>query len=183
MELLSDINLKEEPLECDGPHSDSAIGLHIESEGDLIRIELRSNAGANQRALVICVLILSIAALAIAIIIALFGAWLVLPFAGLEILLLAIGTYIVCSHSDDADVLVISRNYVHLTQRRRSKQSVSSFFRQWTKFVLLPGKTGQEPVRLLVVSRAKELEIGEFLIESSKKRLYWQSAEWVRNHI
>ncbi|MYI90202.1 MAG: DUF2244 domain-containing protein [Gammaproteobacteria bacterium] len=179
MELLSHINLKDEPLECDGSQLDPVAGLRIQSEGDLIRIELRSNASTNQQALVICVLILSIAALAIAIIFALFGAWLVLPFAGLEILLLAIGTYIVCSHSDDADVLVISRNYVHLTQRRRSKQSVSSFFRQWTKFVLLPGKTGQEPVRLLVVSRAKELEIGEFLIESSKKRLYWQSAEWV----
>ena len=179
MELLSHINLKDEPLECDGSQLDPVAGLRIQSEGDSLRIELRSNASTNQLALVICVLILSIAALAIAIIFALFGAWLVLPFAGLEILLLAIGTYIVCSHSDDADVLVISRIYVHLTQRRRSKQSVSSFFRQWTKFVLLPGKTGQEPVRLLVVSRAKELEIGEFLIESSKKKLYWQSAEWV----
>ena len=74
MELLSDINLNNEPLEFEGPQSDSAVGLRIESEGDLIRIELRSNASANQQALVICVLILSITVIAIAIIIALLGA-------------------------------------------------------------------------------------------------------------
>ncbi len=183
MELLSEIS----PGEYGGgpydPPLDSTANFKVRSDRNALRIEARSNASANRRALIICVSIVSIAAIAIAIMFALFGAWLILPFAGLEIALLAIGTFIVCSHTDDADSLVITRNYVHLAQRRRSQQSVSSFIRQSTRIVLSPGETGHEPVRLLVVCRAEKLEIGEFLIESSKKRLHRQLTEWVSNHV
>ncbi len=151
----------------------------MQQEGGRTRIELRPNSRNNKKALVICVAFVSLVAIAIAIMFALFGAWLILPFAGLEILLLAISALIACSHTSDADLLVISQNYVHLTQRRRSGHSVASFFRQWTKIALTPGKTGHEPVRLLVINRAQEFEIGEFLLESSKIRLFHQLTEQV----
>jgi len=144
----------------------------IQRSGELIEVQLRTNARFDRLALLLCVLFLSCAVFAIAIILALIGAWLVLPFAGLEIGLLAVGAMLACSHSGDADLLVISENYVHLTQRRRRNQSVTSLMRQWTKIVLKPGKTSQDPARLLVINRAQEFEIGEFLIESSKQRLH-----------
>ncbi len=183
MEFLSALNSTAPALEAVGPEKPAMVGFEILSENDLLCIELYSNACNNRHLLLTGVLILSIVTIGIAIIFAIIGAWLILPFAGLEVLLLAIGTYIACSRSYDADRLVISRHYVHLTQRRWPGQSVGSFVRQWTKFFLLPGKTPQAPARLLMVSRAEEYEIGEFLVESAKIRLFQQLAEQVRNHV
>ncbi len=183
MDILSDSRLNEQFPDADRQSALPATDIEIVSEGHLIRIELYANARSNRRALLCCMLFLSITAISIAIIFALFGVWLILPFAGMEILLLAVGTHIACSHSDDADLLIISRNYVHLTQRRRTGCSVSSFIRPWMRFSLLPGTTGHEPIRLLIVDREEEFEFGEFLIESSKIRLFQQLTEQIRNRV
>lgn len=180
MERLSDVTYHDRQFDWHTQTTQPIGDFKIQRDGELIRVTLRPNAARHQQALMVCVLFLSCAAIAIAIIFALFGAWLILPFAGLEIMLLAIGAVSVCSRTGDSDLLVISRNYVHLTQKRRSNRSVNSFIKQWTKIVLTPGKTSHEPVRLLVVNRVQELEIGEFLIESSKVRLYHQLTEQVR---
>ncbi len=181
MERVSEVVHRDWLFDWHSKATEPKEGFEIQHDGELLRVVLRTNAASNRQALLICVLFLSCAAIAIAIIFALFGAWLILPFAGLEVLLLAIGAVAACSHTGDADLLVISRNYVHLTQRRRSKRSVTSYIREWTRFVLVPGKTSHEPARLLIVNRVQELEIGEFLIESSKVRLYHQLTELVRN--
>lgn len=183
MEIVSDIGTRSTHPEIKFNPQGSTTNVAIQFDGQFIRIDLHANDRTNRRALLNCVFFLTMVVLAIGIMFALFGAWLVLPFAGLEILLLATGALIVCSRTDDADSLVISKNYVHLKQRRGSIQSVNSFIRKWTKIQLMPGKTGHEPSRLLVVCRADNIEIGEFLIESSRRRLYRQLTEWVRNNV
>ena len=183
MGLSSSSTLSDRPIAWADQVVQPTGDFKIHHDGQLIRVQLRPNSSQHKKALLLCVLFLSCAVIAIAIIFALFGAWLVLPFAGLEILLLAVGAVSVCSQTGDIDLLVISRNYVHLTQRRRSSESVTSFIRQWTKIVLAPGKTRHDPIRLLVINRAQKIEIGEFLIESSKVRLYHQLTDQVSNHV
>lgn len=183
MEIFSDISVRNTHHEIAFKSHSPATNVAIHLDGQLIRVNLHANHRKNKTALLICVLFLTLTVLAIGIIFALFGAWLILPFAGLEILLLATGVLVVCSRTDDADTLVISKNYVHLKQRRGSIQSVNSFIRKWTNVQLMPGKTGHEPSRLLVVCRANNFEIGEFLIESSRRSLYRQLTEWIRNNV
>lgn len=181
MEIVSDLGTRDRHPETAFKWRGAASNVTVHSDAKLIRIDLHSNNRTNRRALIGCVLFLTTAVLAIGIIFALFGVWLVLPFAGLEILLLVTGALIVCSRAHDADSLVISKNYVHLKQKRGSIQSVNSFIRKWTRIQLMSGRTSHEPSRLLVVYRAHNLEIGEFLIESSRRHLYRQLTEWVSN--
>lgn len=183
MEIVSELGTRSTHPEIAFSPRGSAANVAIEFDGQLIRVDLHANDRTNRRALLNCVFFLAMVVLAIGIMFALFGAWLIFPFAGLEILLLATGALIGCSRTDDADTLVISKNYVHLKQRRGSIQSVNSFIRKSTKIQLMPGRTGHEPSRLLVVCRADHLEIGEFLVESSRRRLYRQLTEWVRNNV
>ena len=157
--------------------------LDIRVQPDLIRIYSESNARLNQKSLFIGVLILSSVVVLISIIFALFGAWLILPFAGMEILLLATGAMIAGSHAHDADLLVISQKHVHLTKRRRSNRSVNSYVRHWTYASMEAGKTGHEPSRLLLGSHGENQEIGEYLTESSKRILCQQLIKWIRNDV
>ena len=118
VEIVSDLGTRSAHPEIAFSPRGSAANVAIEFDGKLIRVDLHANDRTNRRALLNCVFFLAMVVLAIGIMFALFGAWLILPFAGLEILLLATGALIGCSRTDDADTLVISKNYVHLKQRR-----------------------------------------------------------------
>ena len=148
---------------------------------DWIGIEIRPNSASNRKALLVCVCFLSFSVALICIISALLGAWLVLPFAGLEIMVLAVGALLASSHATDVDSLVISRNFVHLTTRRRSNQSVTSFVRCWTRVRLIPGRTAHEPSRLVIDSQGRYRQIGEHLMESARRKLHRQLIDTIRN--
>lgn len=158
-------------------------GLSIAAEQHHTRIIIQSNECLHRYGLVMCICFLSISMFVISIMMFVLGAWLVLPFAGAELVVLIVGAWISSSHCSDADSLTISKNYVHLTKRRRMCKTVKSFPRQWTYFKLEPGCTKHEPSRLLVGSQGKYQEIGEYLIESARQRLYSQLINWIRNNV
>jgi len=150
------------------------------SHTDLVEIKLEANGRGNFRCLAICVSIVSFAVVLIAIICALFGAWLVLPFAGLEVALLALGTWLCCMQARHCDSLVFSDSYIHLTQYRHSRQAVHSFVRRWTHVAMRPGGTRHEPTQLLIGSHGRFFLIGEYLTECNRLHVYEQLNKRVR---
>ncbi len=149
----------------------------------LIEIQLEANGRGNTRILAICVAIVSFVVVLIAIICALFGAWLVLPFAGAEVALLALGAWLCCMHARHTDSLVISDSYIHLTQSRRSRQTVYSFVRHWTDVAMHPGGTRHEPEKLYIGSHGRYCLIGEFLTQRNRLAVYEQLNKQVRINV
>ena len=148
-----------------------------------VQITLKPNGSGNRQALFVCASILSFSIFLIGIISAVFGAWMVLPFAGLEILVLAVGTLAVRAHADDVDVLTISKNHVHLTTRRPSGIKVKTIARQWTQIRVEPGPTRHAQSRLLVGAHGQYVEIGQFLVDHMKHRQCQLLENLIRNEI
>ncbi len=137
-------------------------------------LEIRPNGSSNRRALLICIFTLVLLTGCIGIIFAYLGAWLVLPFAGLEALLLLVGTGIATLRSRRVEVLAISNDYIHLTVWKSHHANVQSFAKHWTQVKFVPGRTRHEPYILLLSNQGKVHQIGCDLPESVKRNLYLQ---------
>ena len=151
-----------------------------DTEG-MVRLKIRPNESGNLRALLICVLVLILVIAAIGIMLALQGAWLVLPFAGLEILILATGAICVGLRAKNYESVIISRNFVHITKFKRPRFTVKSFAKHWICVQLCSGRTRHEPSRLVIGLSGQLEEVGSCLTEYSRKRLYRQLKDWLKN--
>ena len=147
----------------------------------MVKFEIRPNEAANGKALLLCVLVLTFTISAIGIIFALQGAWLILPFAGIEIIVLLASALYVGLRRKNYEMLVISKNFVHITKRVRSRKTVRSFVKQWVRVELCSGRTRHEPSRLLVGASGHRVEIGRSLTTESKERLHRQLSDWLKS--
>lgn len=110
--------------------------------------------------------------MAIAIGCLLLGAWPVLPFAGLEMLVLAGGLYLLLRHADDYEVVSIRGDVVEVRQGSLTKNEHRySFQRPWTRAVLRRHAKGWYPSRLTIGSHGREVEVGRCLNEEEREQL------------
>lgn len=91
---------------------------------------------------------------------ALAGAWLVLPFAGLELLLLACALRYVRRHANDYQSITIDRQQLTVENRQLDHTSQHVFHPYWTQVVLRPA-AGE--LRLWLRSHGNEVEVGRYL--------------------
>ena len=99
------------------------------------------------------------------------GAWPVLPFAGLEMLVLAVALYITARRCARWEMISIDADSIHI-YRSPSKYSPSvSFRRAWAKIELQPGEKSRYLPRLLIRSHGRSVEVGRCLNESERKHL------------
>lgn len=98
------------------------------------------------------------------------GAWLVVPFAGLELLVIGLGLYMQCCHSHKQQVIEIGAEDITISDGREKTQP-ASFPRAWLKIVQTRDPHGWYPSRLFIGSHGKFIEIGEYLIESERNML------------
>lgn len=93
---------------------------------------------------------LSILALTVGVGFVLAGAWMVLPFAALEILIVAALCRWFYRHLDDCELVVIETDRVRIVKRRGTKTSRHEFPRHWVRLVLEEGAGGEGPARLRI---------------------------------
>ncbi len=165
------------------PRSNLDAGVQYSDDSGIVTVTIRSNREQNSKALLLGTIFLAVVLLCIGIIFAILGAWLILPFAGLELLLLCVCALIAGAQNQDNDRLAISDKYVHLTRNRRSNQTVNSFIRQWTRVLLQAGSTKHEPMKLLVGSHGQYREVGQHLVDHSKRRVHQQLKTWISNDL
>jgi len=102
---------------------------------------------------------------------AMLGLWLILPFAGLEIIVLYICIYLRLRANNSTEVIsfdkttvIVERGYYHAEKSWR-------YQRLWTRvFVKQPAFRGH-PKRVYIRSHGKELELGSFLNKQDKEVL------------
>ncbi len=99
------------------------------------------------------------------------GAWLVLPFAGLEMLVLAIGIYVSSRWSATREVLRLDAKELVILRGRGELKQVARMSRYWTRISLLRDNENWYPSRLLLACHGRWVEIAAFLVEHERDEL------------
>jgi uncharacterized membrane protein len=98
------------------------------------------------------------------------GAWMVIPFTGLEAAVLLAAVYMQCKWSKQRQVVEIGETTVRTSKGADTGEGVS-FPRGWLKISLIEAPCSWHPKRLIIGSHGRYVEIGAFLEESERERL------------
>ena len=107
--------------------------------------------------------------LLIAVVFSALGAWLILPFAGLEAMALYWAFRWVKRHAQDSESLVIRGDAVLLAVREAAHTRRYEFNRAWARLVVQ--QNARRDVRLALRSHGREIEVGRYLDGGAKQRL------------
>lgn len=132
---------------------------------------VRRNQSLSWRGNKLFIYFMAAVSLGIAGMFALHGLWLILPFAGLEILALALGLYMCSLRCRDQEVVTVSDDVVTVEKGRKNPSEAWQFERAWLKLELIKSPRQGHPSKLLIRSKGKETEIGRCLTNDERKSL------------
>jgi uncharacterized membrane protein len=98
------------------------------------------------------------------------GAWLIIPFTGLEILIVGIAFYCqsLCAHSHE--IIRIDATHVRVNNNR-NHLSGKCFQKAWLQIIQNRDPKGWYPSRLIIGSHGEYIEIGKNLMEEEREML------------
>ena len=99
------------------------------------------------------------------------GAWLVLPFAGLEILIIGAGIYANARWAHRREVVELDGNDLRVFRGGRVLTEVKRLPRHWTRVTLRQDPRGWYPSLLLLECHGHRIEVGKALVESERLKL------------
>ncbi len=132
---------------------------------------IRPNKSMTVRGMVVFVCLVGLAVLLVAVRFVLLGAWVVLPFAILEVALLAVGFWLYERTSRYRETVKVSRKNFIITKDSVRGRETSRFDSYWVKVILRPDPVNWYPSHLFVRSRGKQVEIGACLTNQERKEL------------
>lgn len=147
----------------------------VESQQDAMTgektIVLRPNGSLSRKQAVALLAFCAVLMGSVAAFMAFMGAWLVLPFSGLEWLLLAYCLHISLRHSQKQEVITITEAEVRVEKGHARPAHTFLFQRAWVMLNWRPSPIRGRPSRLALRLHGKEVEIGSFLVESERVAL------------
>ncbi|MGH8503018.1 MAG: DUF2244 domain-containing protein [Gammaproteobacteria bacterium] len=99
------------------------------------------------------------------------GMWMVLPFAGFEMLILGIALYRCCARSCWREVVSIAGRQVRIAVGRDRVERACTFERHWARVVLDKAAIRGYPSRLFIRSHGLQVEIGACLVDEERQTL------------
>jgi uncharacterized membrane protein len=99
------------------------------------------------------------------------GFWPILPFAGLEIGLLAWAVRSSLRRGREREVITVSDTEVSIESRVASGSRTTVFPRHWSRVTLRGPRRAHDPSRLTIESHGRACEVGRFLTEDERQRL------------
>ncbi len=141
------------------------------THGDGLAFILRPNGSLGWRAAKWACAGMLLVTAAIATWFTLRGAWLVLPFAGAEMLLVACALYLACRWSRHAEVIQVDDDSLIVRRGTARPEEEHRFQRGWARVVLVRDASGWYPSRLLLRSHGRSVEIGARLVEEERLEL------------
>ena len=130
-------------------------------------ITIRPNNSITGKGRSIVVGILAFMSFAVAIAFGLIGAWMVLPFAGLELIAVAYAFYYIHCHANDFESITIEGDAFKVVKSSYNQKQEFSFNRYWVKVVTKILPCGDELLFLSV--HGKELEFGGRFMNSEQR--------------
>lgn len=138
-------------------------------QSETYSITIRPNNSITGRGRLIVVGVLAFMSFAVAIAFGLIGAWMVLPFAGLELLGVAYAFYYVHCHMHDYESITIEGDAFKVVKSSYKRQVEFSFNRYWVKVITKILPSGDALLYLSV--HGKELEFGGRFMNSEQRML------------
>ena len=135
------------------------------------RIELAPNCSLTPRGARYFVGSLALVTLGIGVYFASRGLWPVLPFAGLEVGLLAWAVRASLRKGSQREVILVSEADVVVERRAPSGSRRTVFPRHWARVTLRGPLASQHPSRLTIESHGRACEVGRFLTEDERRSL------------
>lgn len=129
---------------------------------------IRPNQSLSWRAAVKVYTAIALCCLGIGVFFALLGYWPVLPFAGLEVIVLGIAFYRCLSRSQLREVVTVGSEVVRVEKGRLQPQQRWECPRAWARVVLECAPIAWYPRRLTVAFQGRRVEIGQFLNEEER---------------
>jgi len=99
------------------------------------------------------------------------GCWPVLPFAGLELLLVWLALRASLKRGEQRQSISISQDFVTISSQLSVSQAKTRFPRHWTRVKLCGSRFGYYPTRLVFESSGRVCEVGHFLTEQERRAL------------
>ena len=146
------------------------VATQYDNNRDADRFLVRPNCSLSWRGALRFYSGMVVVTFAIAIAFAMKGAWLILPFAGLEMLVLGIALYMVARRNASWQSISVSEDLVEVVEHGLSHEQ-QSFQRAWASVVHERPRINGHPSRLLIRSHGRSLEVGACLRESEKAYL------------
>lgn len=135
------------------------------TDTDVVSITSKRNCSIAPLPLCVFFLAAALTCLAIGIVWFWLGAWLVLPFAGLEIVALAVALLLNARHSGDYERIRLCRDTMTVEVCTASRVIRHELNPQWARVVV--DREGLTP-RVALLSHGRELEIGRHLDDDGR---------------
>jgi len=147
--------------------------IQIESneKDSLFRITLRPNKSLSWKSNLLFIIVISLMCGAIGFGFFLVGASLILPFAGLEIIILGVCVYFVLQRTYKQEVITLSPERLKIEKGMTKPNQVWEYFRIWSYVVVETPKHPWYPAHIVVTSMGERVPIGDFLTEKEKLNL------------
>jgi len=139
---------------------------HVDGPGQAHWI-IKRNCALSPRQLGCCFGALAALTLSISAFFALQGAWLLLPFAGIEAAALGVAYVVYARHAADYDRIEVGREGVVVERASGSRLVREEWRSGWVRVAYGGGR--REPIRLIAAGR--EVAVGRFVPDGSKEQL------------
>ena len=131
------------------------------------KVIVRPNCSLSPRGMMYVVAIIATISLSIGIAFSLIGAWLILPFAGLEVLAVGYVFYYIHCHSGDYESITIEGDTVLIEKRNYKNTSRTEFNRYWARVLLRQLPCGDQTLWLR--SHGREVEFGRHFMSNEQR--------------
>ena len=143
------------------------------------RIELAPNCSLTPAGARLFFIATCLFSLMFSLFVASLGFWPVLPFWGVEMLLLGLGLNASMRRRRYTQTVTITESRVSLVTRSRRGEAKQEFARHWARVRLRTPQTRLAPSRLMIESGGRAFEVGSFLTEEERCVLATRLRSWV----
>lgn len=152
-----------------------ASDLLADSEPVLKDWTMKRNCSISPRQFVGFYVSLALFSLAIAFMLVLVGAWLVLPFTGIELLAVGIAFAVYARHAVDYERVRLFQNRLVIEQVSAERLTQFEFNPRWVR--IEPGATPRDQIKL--VSRGQTIMIGQHLAQYRRAQFAGELRMWL----
>jgi uncharacterized membrane protein len=131
------------------------------------KIVARPNCSISARGMKFVVAIVAFISFSIGLSFSLMGAWLILPFAGLEVIAIAYAFYYVNCRAGDYESITIEGDDIEIEKRNYNNTSHTVFNRYWARVILRDLPCGDQSLWLR--SHGKEVEFGRRFMNNDQR--------------
>lgn len=147
------------------------VNAQLLQEGEHVALILMPNNSASWQQVQVFLLSLALVMVVIALSFAWAGAWLILPFAGLELAAVVISFYYVSLANTTKEVITFSTDEIKIELGRSKVQHSTCFQRAWTRVIITQSTKPLAIPSILLKCKSHSVEIGTFLNSDDKKLL------------